>query len=176
MFPIPSPKIITRVPSLLPLQPFQQQGTKSHRELQALRAPPTPLRMVDLQHREPRNHLCPSTRSFQQHGDVSALSLTPAGSEQTNSSQEEEDGFDVLHERKIRGKRLSSTPEMAAGAVLPAARTQQAGSHQRRIPRLPKEEGEREEKRSSETHTTASFMGAGFVQQGSCVWLGAPGN
>lgn len=55
---------------------------------------------------------------------------------------------------------------MAAGAVLPAARTQQAGSHQRRIPRLPKEEGEREEKRSSETHTTASFMELGLCNKG----------
>lgn len=130
------------------MQPFQSLGTQKI---------PTPLKTVNLQHREPRNHLCPIHLELPgpQGCFSTGLSTEPHTSEkeQTSSSPEEEDGFNILHERKIRGKRPTGTREMAAGAVLPAARTQQAGSHQHRIPRLPKEEGEREEKRSSETHT-----------------------
>lgn len=60
--------------------------------------------------------------------------------------------------------------------VPPAARAQQAAPRQGRIPRLAGEEGERESKKLGDIRTTASFIGADFIKQGSCVWPGAQGN
>lgn len=60
LFPISSPKSSTRVlppPHCSPSNHWVP--SKSHKEPQAHRASPTPLKMVNLQHREPRNHLCP---------------------------------------------------------------------------------------------------------------------
>lgn len=132
LFPIPSPKSRTQVP----LQPFQPLGTQ-----QIPQGAPGPQGIPNTAEKgesaaqraqKPSLPHPPGASSttgvFQPL--ASALSLTPAVREQTSSSQEEEDGFNVLHERKIRGRRLTGRPEMAAGAMWPAAGTQQAGSHQ----------------------------------------------
>lgn len=97
----------------MPLQPFQPLGTQQiSKEAPGPQGiPNTPENSEPTTQRAQKPPLPHPLGASRTTRDVSALasalSLTPAGSEKT--SQEEEDGFNVLHERKIRGRRPTGT-------------------------------------------------------------------
>lgn len=77
----------------------------------------------------------------------------------------------------MRGKKLTGTHEMADGAGV--ASCMSTAGRISPILNSPASNGGGEEggkEKLGDIRTTASFMGADFVQQGSCVWPRALGN